>query len=173
MIATILLTALQTIPDRTGIPNGSDIKAVGKMQPNTYAAMRDHRTLRLIGDLPPAKRLTFTGTVIVLDFPQRGMTRIMNYKDGKRVVLEKVQSENGVPLLKKLSTLPPTADIRFAGPNEATFDAKLPGDEKKLIGFSGTLIAYPTKPGAKGIAIAVVNGKVRSSAWLKPSGLHK
>jgi hypothetical protein len=81
--------------------------------------------------------------------------------------------ENGVPLTKMLASISPKADVRYAGINGASFDVKLPGEEKKLIGFSGTLTAFPTKPKEKGISIVMVSGKVRLSSWLKPTGLHK
>lgn len=173
MIAALLLVTCQTVPVSTGIPAGADAKTIGKLRPSTYSAMRDYRTLPLIGDLPLNKRATFTGTIVTLDFPQHGMTHVLNYRNGKRVVLEnpkKKPPENGVPLTKYLTTLPPNIDIRYAGPNIAGFDVKLPGEEKKLAGFNGTLISFSANSGSKGISITLVNGKVRSSAWLKTAG---
>jgi len=176
MIPFLLLTASQTIPGATVIPNGSDAKMIGKLRPENYGAMRDYRTLPLINDLSPAKRATFTGTVITLDFPQRGMIHVMNYRNGKRVVLDnpkQLVKENGVPLTKMLTTLPPKIDIRFAGPNVASFDVKLPGEEKKLASFSGTLTAFSSKVDGKSIQIKMASGKVQSSSWLKSPGQHK
>jgi hypothetical protein len=72
-----------------------------------------------------------------------------------------------------LSTLPPKIDIRYAGLNGASFDVKLPGEEKKLIGFNGTLTSMSLKPGGKGLSIVIANGKVKSSAWLKANGYRK
>jgi hypothetical protein len=170
MIATLLLTAFQNIPESTVIPNGADAKAIGRLRPDNYAAIREYRTLPLIGDLSQAKRATFSGTVITLDFPRQGMIHVMIYKNGKRVVLDNPKQtikENGVPLTKMLTTLPPKIDIRFAGPNFASFDVRLPGEEKKLVGFSGTLTAFSSKPGVKSIGIKLVGGKVQSSSWLK------
>ncbi len=176
MITTLLLTTFQNIPGATVIPNGSDAKMIGKLRPDNYGAIRDYRTLPLINDLSQGKRAKFSGTVITLDFPQRGMVHVLNYRNGKRVVLDNPKQkvkENGVPLTKMLTTLPPKIDIRFAGPNVASFDVKLPGEEKKLAGFSGTLTAFSSKPGGKSIQIKVVSGKVLSSSWLMSPGPHK
>ncbi|MEI7985637.1 MAG: hypothetical protein WCI55_08405 [Armatimonadota bacterium] len=176
MVPFLLLTAFQNIPGATVIPNGSDAKMIGKLRPDNYGAMRDYRTLPLINDLSQVKWATFTGTVITLDFPQRGMIHVMNYRNGKRVVLDNPKQqvkENGVPLTKMLSTLPPKVEIRFAGLNIASFDVKLPGEEKKLAGFSGTLTAFSSKTDGKSIQIKMVSGKVQSSSWLKSPGPHK
>jgi hypothetical protein len=72
-----------------------------------------------------------------------------------------------------LSTLPPKIDIRYAGTDALGFDVKLPKEADKLKGFSGTLISYGLKPGAKGIRVIVSNGKVIASEWIKPNGFRK
>jgi hypothetical protein len=176
MIATVLFATLQTSSQSTGIHIGATATEIGKVRPGNYAAMRDYRTLPLIADLSQSRRQTFTGTIIALDFPQRGSIHVMNYKNGKRVVLDNPKQtvkENGVPLTKMLASISPRADVRFAGINGASFEVKLPGEEKKLADFSGTLTAFSSKPKEKGISIILVGGKVRSSALLKPAGLHK
>jgi hypothetical protein len=168
MNLSLILAVIQT--SGTGIPKGADVKVVGKIRPNTYTAIREYHTLPTIGELSAAKRQTFTGSVISLDFPQRGMVHVMNYRNGKRVVFDNPKSttkENRVPLTKMLTTLPPKVDIRFAATNVASFDAKLPGEEKKLAGFTGTLTAHAKAKGEKGISIILENGKVFSSSWLK------
>ena len=171
----ILLSGYQKVPP-TGIPLGADAKKIGKVRPATFTAIRDYHTLRRIDSLTPAKQATFTGTVITLDFPQKGNVHVMNFRNGNRVVLQRPDSqttENGVPLTRMLTTLPPKIDIRIAATNEAGFEVKLPGEEKKLTGFTGTLMAYNINRVAHGLTMSLRNGKVVSSSWIKPPSIHK
>ena len=176
MIVTLILTAFQTIPDVTGIPAGSGISAIGKAKPATFTAIRDYHSLPKIGEMGASQRLVYSGSVITLDYPQPGDIHVLNYQKGKRVVLDNPKqktTENGVPLTKMLLTMPKKIDIRFANPTFIGFDVRLPGQEKKLAGFSGTLTVFAMKKGERGMAITVKNGKVASSRWLKDPGLHK
>lgn len=176
LCVALLLSGHQAVHPSTGIPIGADAKKIGKVRPATFTAIRDYHTLRRIEALSPAKRETFTGTVITLDFPQKGNVHVMNFRNGNRVVLQKPDAqttENGVPLTRMLSTLPPKIDIRIANTTEAGFEVKLPGEEKKLSGFSGTLMAYNISRVAHGISMVLRNGKVVSSTWIKPPSIHK
>lgn len=176
MFLTLLASAVQKSPTQTGIPDGATPAIIGKLRPDTYTAVRDNHTLPSIIELSPAKRKVFTGSIITLDFPQRGMVHVMNYENGKRVVLDKPNSktvENGVPLTKMLTTLPPKIDIRFTNGSNSGFDVKLPGEEKRLAGFTGALVAYPKKKGDKAIFISLIEGKVSSSAWLRAPKFQK
>lgn len=177
MFLNLLASATQKTPVPTGIPNRATPAVIGKLRPNTYTAVRDNHTLPSIIELTPAKRKVFTGSIITLDFPQRGMVHVMNYENGKRAVLDKPNSktiENGVPLTKMLTTLPPKTDIRFTTGSTSGFEVKLPGEEKKLAGFTGTLVAYPKSRGGNAIYISLIEGKVVSSAWLRtPQNMKK
>jgi hypothetical protein len=176
MISSLLiLTTFQANPKVANLPKGSDAKFIGKYFPMNYGAVREPHTLPSIAELSPAKRKVFTGSVITIDYPQLGMKHVMNYRNGKRVVFEKSKqgtSENGVPLTKMLTTLPPKIDIRFALPGYASFEAKLPGSEKKLTAFTGTLTALARKQGEKGISILMENGKVFAAQWLSEPGIR-
>ncbi|MEI8282178.1 MAG: hypothetical protein WCG75_07230 [Armatimonadota bacterium] len=169
MICSLLHIGFQTIPANTGVPIGATAAVLGKLKPHLYTALRDSHTLPPIANLDTAKRNTFTGDIITLDYPQRGMVHVMNFVKGKRLVLENPKQqpkENGVPLSKYLATLPPKIDIRYARPNESSFEVKLPGQEKKLQIFTGILTSLPMKPGEKGMTIQFMEGKVVRSSWL-------
>ncbi len=176
MVLTFFIVALQKTPPPTGIPKGATAAVIGKLKPNTYTAIRDRHTLPPISELSPAKRKVFTGSIITIDFPQRGQTHVMNYESGKRVVLDKPTGpkENGVPLTKMLMFLPPQIDIRYSTGSISGFEVKLPGGEKMLAGFTGTLLAYPKAQGQKAISITMIEGKVVSSSFLKgPMSMSK
>ena len=170
MIASLLLVpGCQNLPNPTGLPKGADAKVIGKRLPNIYAAVREPHTLPTIAELSSEKRKAFTGSIITLDFPQIGMKHVMSYRNGRRIVFEKSKqgtSENGVLLTKMLTTLPPKIDIRFAAPDFSSFEAKLPGNEHKLVGFTGTLTALARQKDDKGISILMENGKVVASKWI-------
>ncbi len=169
MVFALIHVGLQTIPAKTGIPVGATSAVVGKLKPHMYTALRDSHTLPTITNLDSAKRNTFTGDIITLDYPQRGMVHVMNFVKGKRLVFENPKQlplENGTPLTKYLATLPPKVDIRYAGPNESSFEVKLPGQEKKLQSFTGILTCLPMKPGERGMTIQFMEGKVVRSSWL-------
>lgn len=168
MISTVLLIALKGQTSITGLPSNGDIVLIGKLRPNRYAAMRDCRSLPKIKQLKEAKRKTFTGKVIVLDFPHPGSMHVTEFRNGKRSLLDNAKqktSDNGVPLAKVLAELSPKADVRFGGVDASGFEVKLPGDEKKLVGFQGTLLSMGSKDGLRPMSILIRNGKIISSEW--------
>lgn len=175
VLATIFLATGQQISESTNIPAGASIGVIGKVRPGSYVAMRDYRSLPKIGELSAEKRTSFTGMIITLDSPSIGMIHVLNYRNGKRVVLDQKNGPkvNGVPLTKMLSTLLKNTDVRFAGGNGAGFDVKLPGGEASLKNFIGTLTGFATKTSPKKILIRVKNGKVVSSEYVKPPAIPR
>jgi hypothetical protein len=142
MILTLLLVAAQ-------VPVGTPIAQIGKLRPATYIASRSN--LPTIGTLTPAQRKSFTGIV----WQDGSLKAPGEFRAGKRLMHPSMGRLAGQSLDAYLKTLDPKKKVRYSTPALTGFQVKLPGDEKKIIKFTGTLHEGQT-------SIGIDKGKVTS-----------
>lgn len=131
---SLVVYSLTPPPDGpTDIPNGSRIEAIGQRFPATY----DASVSQPFGDvkqLPDEYRKKFTGEISIISDSAKGKLSRISVQDGY-IKDSKGKRQAIDDFLNRQSA---TTKVQIYS-DASDFKLKLPGDEKKLEGFVGTI----------------------------------